>query len=214
MNAIGFSLSALICSSAIIWGQASAQGHSSSPEKQTAAADTTISTSPDGHYLEGTDGRAGDTSTPPMPSVPVSDLAGPSALPVVVQPKVTWDLASPSKLKDPQVRPDPIWDKKMWAVHTLLLGSMVFDVEVTHQGLAHHKCIEGDHIFGDGPSRADMYADNAPAAAGVIVMDALLAAAARNHGHFRHWKLFGYGIATVSSVLHLEGGTKWLTSCW
>jgi hypothetical protein len=36
-----------------------------------------------------------------------------------------------------------VFDKKFWIAHGVFLDSIIYDAELTHRGLAHHRCIEG-----------------------------------------------------------------------
>jgi hypothetical protein len=46
-----------------------------------------------------------------------------------------------------------VLDKKFWVAHGLFLDSIIYDAELTHQGLAHHRCVEGNINLGQRPSR-------------------------------------------------------------
>ena len=50
----------------------------------------------------------------------------------------------------------------------------MFDIEVTHQGLAHHKCVEGNEELGYTPSRGKMYRNDMLFIAGVTIADSVL----------------------------------------
>lgn len=95
--------------------------------------------------------------------------------------------------------------KTFWVFHGAMLASTIYDVEITHEGLAHHKCVENS-FENQYPSRGDLYKTNLPFIAGFTVADLLL----RKVG-----VPFGYYVApAVGSFKHLRGGTKWLTNCW
>ena len=38
-----------------------------------------------------------------------------------------------------------VFDKKFWIAHGIFLDSIIYDAELTHQGLAHHRCVAGAH---------------------------------------------------------------------
>jgi hypothetical protein len=101
-----------------------------------------------------------------------------------------------------------VFDKKFLSVHGTFLASIVYDAELTHQGLAHHRCVEGNINLGEHPSRGDVYRNNLlEQFVPITVMDWFL-------GKYV-WKGIGYEGATIGSVIHFRGGTKWLTSgCW
>jgi len=101
-----------------------------------------------------------------------------------------------------------VFDKKFWAVHGMFLDSIIYDAELTHQGLAHHRCVEGNINLGQHPSRGEIYRNNLlEQFVPLTFMDWAL-------GKYV-WKGLGYEGATMGSVIHFRGGTKWLTSgCW
>jgi len=126
-----------------------------------------------------------------------------------------WNLGTPVMQTDRPFHRPTIWDKKMWAAHMVLAGSMIFDVEVTHEGVAHHRCQEGNLDLHSHPSRGELYRDNLFQFGPIMVMDWLAAKAARN-GHLgrRYWKPIGYIGPVYGGFMHFRGGTKWLTNCW
>ena len=97
-----------------------------------------------------------------------------------------------------------VLDKKFVLLHTLFLGSVVYDSEVTHQGLAHHKCVEA---YGKPyPSRGDLYAKNLGYAAAFTALDYLLK---RMNVRFAP-----FVPATIGTIKHIRGGTSWFTQGW
>lgn len=150
-------------------------------------------------------GSASPKQTPELPDAPSARL--------VAKPEV-WDLAEKTAPAVPP-RLDPIWDKKMWAAHLALAGSMIFDVEMTHQGLAHHQCVEGNDNLSLRPSRSELYIDNLKQFGPIVFMDWLGTAAVRN-GHLPRWiwKPMGLAGPIYSSIVHIKGGLAWYTRCW
>lgn len=45
-----------------------------------------------------------------------------------------------------------------WSAQGLAVASSVADIEITHQGLAHHNCVEGNDELPQHPSRGHLYA--------------------------------------------------------
>lgn len=96
-------------------------------------------------------------------------------------------------------------DKMFLATQSVWFGTEVFDIEVTHQGLAHQKCIEAD---GDNryPSRGELYRKGVKEyAAGTAL----------------NWLFMRYFstslivlIPAISGTVHTRGGDIWLENCW
>ena len=55
-----------------------------------------------------------------------------------------------------------LFQRTFFAAHAILLTSVVYDVEVTHQGLAHHNCVEGNPLLSQHPSRSALYLSDLP----------------------------------------------------
>lgn len=143
----------------------------------------------------------------------------PSSVSSDAQNAFTWDLADPKAPTKqlPRVAPlsEPIWDKKALAAQVFLAGSMIFDIEATHQGIAHHRCVEGSLVLPRHPSRGELYLDQLEVFAPTVVMEALGAMALRRaHLPRWAWKSMLYLGPTEGSPGHIRAGTKWLTQCW
>ena len=95
---------------------------------------------------------------------------------------------------------------KTWRVtQTFWLGAIAYDVELTHQGLAHHKCVENSWED-PHPSRGDLYR-------GHIAEYAV--------GSGLNWLFMKYVSKSLTlefpgyaSAKHLQDGSRWLTDCW
>jgi hypothetical protein len=98
--------------------------------------------------------------------------------------------------------------------HSIYLGSEVFDAEITHAGLAHHRCVELN-INPPRPSRGDLYRYNLTEFGIVLGVDIGLKLIAR-HLDFPRWLAETDGSigATVGTVIHVKGGASWLGRCW
>jgi hypothetical protein len=105
----------------------------------------------------------------------------------------------------PNDRPRKLFTKPFLAAHAVFLASTVFDIEVTHQGLAHHMCVE-QNGSSPRPSRGDLYKIHLLEFAAFTGMDTLFQAA--------HFKGAPYVGAIVGTIKHVNGGTRWVTGCW
>jgi len=99
-----------------------------------------------------------------------------------------------------------IWNRKFLAAHAAFLGSIVYDAELTHQGLAHHNCVEGNPNLGSHPSRGDLYRINGLAFGAISGFDWFAAKS--------KMRLVPYIGPIVGTAIHLTAGSKWLSECW
>lgn len=103
----------------------------------------------------------------------------------------------------------------MWAANIFLAGATIFDIEMTHEGIAHHKCVEGNLDLARHPSRGELYFDNVKAFAPMVLMGGLGALSGRAaHLPRWAWKTLGYIGPGYGSTIHLRGGIHWYTRCW
>ena len=86
------------------------------------------------------------------------------------------------------------------------MGAIVYDSELTHQGLAHHKCVEGNQNLPKHPSRGQIYRSDLPE---YLVGTAYNYAMLRLVGKPLIFVFAGYG-----SSEHIRAGSGWLTQCW
>ena len=107
---------------------------------------------------------------------------------------------------EPAVTSGEIWNKEFIAVHAAFLGSIVYDAELTHQGLAHHNCAEANPNLGSHPSRGQIYRENMLAFSAISGFDWLIAKAKIPY--------IPYIGPAVGSAIHLTAGSKWLAQCW
>ena len=105
---------------------------------------------------------------------------------------------------------------KTWVgAYSFYLGTIVFDVETTHQGLAHHRCQEGNLELGPRPSRGELYRDNLlKEYLPLTAINLLLQAAWRGDGQPKAWKWVPLIGAGYGSTVHLRGGIEWYQRCW
>ena len=110
---------------------------------------------------------------------------------------------------NPTTRPtkEVFKDKTFLAVVSTDAAVIVFDNEMTHEGLAHHKCVEGNPNLPMHPSRGQLYASDLPEFAVV------------SGGAFLFTKLSLPKWLTLSLLPypveeHLRGGIGWAENCW
>ena len=99
-----------------------------------------------------------------------------------------------------------VWTSKSFVLSEAgYLGAVVFDVEATHQGLAHHRCVEGN---GDElhPSRRELYRNALPEYGFSLVFGWLMA-------HYV-WQPLVFELPAIGMVKHVRGGAHWLENCW
>jgi hypothetical protein len=114
-----------------------------------------------------------------------------------------WSFRAPD---DPVLRSnhEVFHDKTLLATQAFWLGAITYDVELTHQGLAHHNCVE--HGDDPHPSRSELYVGNLPE---------YLVGSGFNYISMRYFgKPNIFLFATWGSVEHLRGGSAWITNCW
>jgi hypothetical protein len=97
-------------------------------------------------------------------------------------------------------------DKAWRATQLVWLSAIIYDSELTHQGLAHHNCVEGNEDLSHHPSRAAIYLSDLPEYGVGTAFNYLIL---RFVG-----KPLIFEFAGISTVQHLIGGSQWLTRCW
>jgi hypothetical protein len=104
-----------------------------------------------------------------------------------------------------------IWNKKFTFAHVVELSSILYDVEMTHEGLAHHKCAEGGGgITETHVSRKELYTNDLLPFAVLTGLDVLFKYTMRE----KHVAWVPYVYPVYGSILHFKGGTQWATQCW
>lgn len=153
-----------------------------------------------------------DTAQPVLPSESAS-VAVKTSLPEAPRPQPNGAIATATyettwlRRPEPAFKDQKIFDKKFIAVHAALLGSMVYDAELTHQGLAHHKCVESNVYLGRRPGRGEIYGQDALAFGAISSLDWIAA-------KFVKISYLPLITPTVETAVHLTGGSRWLTECW
>ena len=102
-------------------------------------------------------------------------------------------------------------ERRFWVTHLAMWLSGVFDVEVTHAGLAHRNrlhptgCAEAN--LEPHPSRGELYTNTLLPIAAITGLDLLMRKA--------KMPFFVYdGGAAYGAIVHLRGGIRWLNQCW
>ena len=91
------------------------------------------------------------------------------------------------------------------------LSSILYDVEMTHAGLAHRKCAEGgEGITERHVSRRELYLNNLIPFAATTGLDVLFKYMMRE----RYLAWAPYVRPAYGSILHLKGGSEWAARCW
>jgi hypothetical protein len=72
--------------------------------------------------------------------------------------------------------------KTFFLVHGTYLAANVFDIEMTHQGIAHHNCVEGGFDGDPHPSRGEMYAQDMTIFSFITGLDYLFASTHPRNG--------------------------------
>lgn len=139
---------------------------------------------------------------------------------------------APSTVQPPQIRLIPFTQKKesswkyLWdgreartnrevfhepyyvASTLVFAASLVYDTELTHAGLAHHKCVEGNPYFNTHyPSRGHLYKHDAEELAVVGGLGFLFTKA-------RIYRWIPLGMGAYGSYVHFKAGSSWLQNCW
>lgn len=96
--------------------------------------------------------------------------------------------------------------KTLWAYFSTALMADVYDSEMTHEGLAHHRCVEAN-VDPPYPSRADLYRNDIPDAAAIFAAGFILVRV-----HAPKWLL--WSVQAAPDIAHIKGGTGWRTKCW
>jgi hypothetical protein len=148
--------------------------------------------------------------------VPNTELPdAPSSTSLARADSFAWSLTEPTQQANTAPPPDPIWDKKFVAANIFFAGATIFDIEMTHEGIAHHKCVEGNLSLARHPSRFELYFDNLQDFAPAVVLNGVgLLGLRAAHLPRWYWKAAGYFSPVYGSTIHLRGGIHWYTRCW
>jgi hypothetical protein len=117
-----------------------------------------------------------------------------------------WDFGSWDAEKPLRTNYEVFHDKAFWGSEAFWLGTIIYDVEATHQGIAHHKCVEGNDDGNYYPSRAQLYRKSLPeftvgTAFGLAMLKYVT-------------KVSIFEFPAYSGTGHIRGGSSWFLNCW
>jgi hypothetical protein len=101
-----------------------------------------------------------------------------------------------------------VWNRKSVLTHTALVISTMYDVEVTHQGIAHHNCSEANPLVPARPSRLQLYRLSLTPVATLIFAQWLMAKRGKQLPQFLEY------MEVAATAGHLAAGTVGLGRCW
>jgi hypothetical protein len=96
--------------------------------------------------------------------------------------------------------------KSMWVIDGVFMASQIFDAEMTHEGLAHHRCVERN-VKPPYPNRYDLYRADLLATVMELGLNAF-STKAKMPG----WLPLVWTTYPVES--HIRGGLNWYEHCW
>jgi hypothetical protein len=132
----------------------------------------------------------------------VAMLSNAESLPDNPQTQVSRSIFKPHWLSNREV----LTSKPFRIANSVLWTSVVFDSEMTHQGLAYHRCVETNPELPIYPTRGRVYAADAWQAAVVTGTSFLISKAG--------WKFPGMVPALVGAGQFTYAGEGWLANCW
>lgn len=114
-----------------------------------------------------------------------------------------------------EIQPPKTLTKTFLIAHGVWLASNVFDIEMTHEGVTHHRCVEGGEGISDAhPSRSEMYANDGIVFAVGTLFDWVMQRTVRREGGGKAFFWAPYIFAGYGTALHLKGGIDWYSRCW
>jgi len=117
-----------------------------------------------------------------------------------------WTISEPDDAQ-PLRSNREVWHDKTWrGLQLFWLGAIVYDMELTHAGIARHKCVEVNQNLPQHPSRGRLYLENLPEYAAGTAFNWL---ALRYIG-----KPLIFVFPAMASEVHLRAGSTWPTNCW
>lgn len=96
--------------------------------------------------------------------------------------------------------------RRWWAPTLYGLAGSLYDAEVTHAGIAHHKCVEGG-IRPPYPSRGELYLHALWPWAAISGLGFLFTKAKIP------WPIYA-AMQGANAGFHIHEGSEWITSCW
>jgi hypothetical protein len=98
-------------------------------------------------------------------------------------------------------------NKSYWTYVAADVFAGAFDSEMSHEGYAHHRCVEGGEGLPTFASRARLYTHNLPEEGALIALG-LVATKIR----MPRWLLFATEAYPLQA--HIRAGLKWREDCW
>jgi hypothetical protein len=96
--------------------------------------------------------------------------------------------------------------KSMWVIDGVFMASQIFDAEMTHEGLAHHRCTERS-VKPPYPNRYDLYRADLLATIMELGLNAFSTKAKMPTWLPLVW-------TTYPVQAHIRGGLNWYEHCW
>jgi hypothetical protein len=124
-----------------------------------------------------------------------------------VHPQPTGFGSSWARLRDgsPAVSNKEVLKDPVFLVTTLAFaGTLIFDSEATHAGIAHHKCLEGI-VNPPYPSRAELYRADLWQFIPAVGYNFLMTKARMR------WLSV---ISVAGTEVHVRAGMRWINNCW
>lgn len=102
----------------------------------------------------------------------------------------------------------PVFTNKTYIVTVIAdVGSGLFDTGMTHQGVAHHRCLEGNINDGPHPSMGHWFAVTCLSGVGFAGLGLLFTKLSLSR-----WMVAG--LAPYSMQVHIRAGIRWGENCW
>jgi hypothetical protein len=164
------------------------------------------------HWLLPT-GRCSAQSAPPNSIVTSNgqvillppDAPEPFQPPVKEKPSF-WTFGGPDAPAPLRTNHEVFHDRFFLSEQAFWLSAIVYDSEITHQGIAHHRCQEGNQNLPAHPSRGQIYRSDIPEYA---------VGTAYNFLMMKYmWKPLSMLFPAVGGTEHIRGGSEWLLNCW
>jgi hypothetical protein len=117
-----------------------------------------------------------------------------------------WTFGGPYASAPLRTNHEVLHDKLFLSEQTFWLGAIVYDTEMSHQGIAHHRCQEGNQNLPAHPSRWQFYSSDIPEYALGTAYNWLMVK--------YMWKPLSLIFPVERGTAHIRGGSAWLLNCW
>jgi hypothetical protein len=117
-----------------------------------------------------------------------------------------WTFGRPDNAHPLRINYEVFHDKAWITTQAVWLGGIAYDVELTHEGIAHHRCEEGNIDLSRHPSRGELYRSDLPeyvigTAFNLVILKFVA-------------KPLIFEWPAISTGKHLQAGSSWLLNCW